>query len=188
MANKYSFISMIIVSVLGITTWVMYFSMHTEQPVAAPQALRADAIMEDVSAVIMDKQGKPSMKIIAPKMIHFALHDTTRLIDPELTLYRKSPKPWYIKAKNAKATEGIDNVNFWDDVTLHHAADENNPVTLIKTPSLTVQPGKQIALTKDLITLIQPNLVVKATGMYADMNTGDIKLISQARGEYVPNS
>ncbi|MCW5582746.1 MAG: LPS export ABC transporter periplasmic protein LptC, partial [Gammaproteobacteria bacterium] len=63
-----------------------------------------------------------------------------------------------------------------------------SPATLIKTPTLSVQPNKQIAETNDLITLIQPNLVVKSTGMYADMNTGNIKLLSQARGEYVPNS
>lgn len=188
MAYKYSFISVIIMAVLGVTTWTTYFSYRPQNTATTRPVEQADAIMENVSAIIMDKQGKPSLKIVSPKMIHFAVNDTTKLIEPELTLYRKSPKPWYIKARYAKATEGIDNVNFWDDVTLHHAADENNPVTLIKTPTLTVHPNKQVALTKDLITLIQPNLVVKATGMYADMNTGDIKLISQARGEYVPSS
>jgi hypothetical protein len=36
--------------------------------------------------------------------------------------------------------------------------------------------------------LIQPGLVVNALGMYADLNTGDIKLLSQARGEYLPHA
>ena len=188
MSYKYSIISFIIVAVLGVTTSMTYFFYRPQNNIPTPTVALADAMMENVSAIIMDKQGKPSLKIVSPKMIHFAFHDTTQLIEPELTLYRKSPKPWYIKAKYAKATEGIDSINFSENVTLHHAADENNPVTFIKTSTLTVQPNKQIALTNDLITLIQPNLTVKATGMYADMNTGDIKLISAARGEYVPNS
>jgi len=188
MIYKYSIISIITMIIVGVTTSMAYFFYHPQNTIPAPTVELADAIMENVSALIMDKQGKPSMKIVSPKMIHFALHDTTQLIEPELTLYRKSPKPWYIKAKYARATEGIDNINFSENVTLHHAADQNNPVTLIKTATLTVQPNKQIALTNDLITLIQPGLTVKSTGMHADMNTGDIKLLSSARGEYVPST
>jgi len=188
MTSKYLIISIITIMVLGVTSSVMYFSYRPQSTITMRSTLRPDAIMENVSAVIMDKQGKPSLKIVSPRMLHFAANDTTQLLEPELTLYRKSPKPWFIKAKYAKATQGIEKVNFWEDVSIHHAADQGNPATLIRTPTLTVHPNKQIALTDDLITLIQPNLIVKATGMFADMNTGDIKLISQARGEYVPNS
>ncbi len=101
-------------------------------------------------------------------------------------MYRKSPNPWYVTAKFAKATQGIENVYFWKNVVIHHAADFNSPATLIKTTTLMVHPNKQTAETNDIITMIQPSLVVKATGMHADMNNGDIKLLSQARGEYEP--
>jgi lipopolysaccharide export system protein LptC len=143
--------------------------------------------MENITAVIMDKQGKPSLKIVTPKMVHYAANDTTHLTSPKLTLYRKSPQPWFITAAFAKATQGIENVNFWDNVVVKHAADNSSPSTLIKTSTLMVHPNQQIAETHDVITLLQPNLVINATGMHADMNTGDIKLLSAARGEYVPN-
>jgi lipopolysaccharide export system protein LptC len=102
-------------------------------------------------------------------------------------LYRNSPLPWYVEAKHAKAHHGMDEINFWENVTIHHAADAQHPATLIKTESLFVKPNEQTALTKDFVTLTQPNLIVKATGLQADMNTGDIKLLSEARGEYVPS-
>lgn len=188
MTYRHSIFSLIMIAVLAFAGWVTYISYRPQHNHNKPSSLLPDAFMENVSAVIMDKQGKPKMKIVSPKMVHFAENDTTRLTTPELTLYRKSPKPWYITATHAKATQGIENVRFWDNVTIHHAADENNPATLIKSPTLVVHPNEQTAETNDLITLIQPNLLVKATGMFADMNTGDIKLISQARGEYVPNS
>lgn len=187
MTYKYSIISLIMTAALGLAMWTTYLSYQPQPHATTRPSSLPDAFMEQVSAVFMDKQGKPNLKVKSPKMVHFITNDTTQLIKPELTIYRKSPKPWYITANHAKATQGIDNINFWDNVTIHHAADENNPATLIKTPTLTVHPNKRTAETDDLITLIQPNLTVKATGMYADMNSGDIKLISKARGEYVPS-
>lgn len=175
-------------AVVGVTTWTTYLS-YRPQHVAAPNIKKLpDAYMEEIVALVLDKQGKPSMKVVTPKMVHYAENDTARLTSPQITLYRKSPTPWYISADYATTANGAEYVNLWDNVVIHHAADDNNPATLIKTQTLALQPNKQIAETNNVITLIQPNLVVKATGMYADMNTGNIKLLSQARGEYVPNS
>jgi lipopolysaccharide export system protein LptC len=147
-----------------------------------------DAYMENVTAIILNKSGKISMKIVTPKMVHYAEKDTTHFIAPQLTLYHKSPTPWYIEAKTANARHGIDHIVFQDEVNIHHPAEFNNPATVIKTNSLTVHPNENTAETADLITMIQPNSVMKAVGMFADMETGNIKLLSQAKGEYVPDA
>lgn len=188
MTYKNALISSIMIVAIGFMAWTTFLSSRPQNTQTTKTAMLPDAFMEDVTAVIMDKQGKPKMKIVTPKLVHYAENDTTRLITPQLTLYRKSPQPWFITSKTAEATQGADQVYFQDDVNIHHSADENNPATLIKTTTLTVHPNKQLADTNDLITLIQPNTVIKAVGMHADMNTGDIKLLSQARGEYVPSS
>lgn len=188
MNNKTTIIIFAMMIVVGLTTWTTFLSYRPQNILAVKTAMLPDAFMEDITTVIMDKQGKPNMKIITPKMIHYSDNDTTQLTSPQLTLYRQSPNPWFVTAKFAKATQGIDNVNFWDNVVIHHAADSNNPATVIRTASLTVHPNKKTAETNEKISMEQPGIVVNATGMIADMNTGDIKLLSQARGEYVPNS
>lgn len=174
--------------ILGFATWTTLLSFRSQTTMPSPTALLPDAFMEDVNALIMDKQGKPNMKIVTPKLIHYAESDTTRFTMPQLTLYRKSPQPWYITSQYAKATQGTENVDFWENVVIQHAADQNNPSTVIKTTTLTVYPNKKMAETNRFITLIQPNIVVNAVGMLANMNTGEIKLLSQARGEYAPDS
>jgi lipopolysaccharide export system protein LptC len=146
-----------------------------------------DAIMEDVVSMIFDKQGKPRLKIVTPRMVHYLESDATDLTTPEVTLYRQSPQPWRITAEYAKATEGANKVDFWDNVIIQHTGDGNTPTTLIKTPTLTVHPDSQTAQTRDAITLIQPSIVVKSVGMFADMDSGNIKLLSEAVGEYVPD-
>jgi len=173
---------------LGLAASMTFMFNNSDDKKTANQTLLPDAFMENVVATTMDKYGKPKMKIVTPRLTHYAENDTTQLVSPELTLYRKSPTPWYITANHATATQGADLIHFKQDVVIHHAADSDHPATLIKTPSLTVHPSDQTAETDEFITMTQPNTLIKAIGMRANMNTGDIKLLSQAKGEYVPNS
>lgn len=185
----YKYITIISLMILGLAIWTGLLSYRTPDNPSMHKINLPDGMMENVTALIMDKEGNPHIKIVTPKMVHFAEDDTTHLISPHISLlYRTSPKPWNVTANYAKATQGIDNILLWDDVIIHHAADENNPATLIKTSTLMVHPNKKTAETDQIVTLIQPSLVVKATGMQANMDDGDIRLLSQARGEYVPSS
>jgi len=171
------------------TAWLTYWSLNaTPTNVSTAVETQPDSYMDEVHAIFMDKFGKPSMKIFTPHLVHFNENDTTQFTAPQLTLYRQSPQPWYITSKSAQSTQGMENVLFKDNVIIHHAGDLNSPATLIKTTVLMVHPNKKTADTDELITMIQPDLTLNAIGMHADMNTGDIKLLSQARGVYVPTS
>lgn len=188
MIYKSTIVTLLILAIVGMSISTSFWTYNAPNIPNFKRDTQPDAFMEEVVSILMDKQGKPKLKIVTPKMIHFPEHDTTRLTAPQLTLYRKSPQPWYISSKFAKATQGIEHLNFWDDVIIHHPADETNPATLIKTTTLTVYPNQQTAETDDIITLEQPHLTIQATGMRADMNIGNIKLLSQSRGVYAPQS
>ena len=188
MTYKNTIISLGLIFIAGLAAWTTFLTYGPKPSATTKPTLLPDAFMEEVTAVVMDKQGKPKMKIVTPKMVHYAENDTTHLISPQLTIYRKSPKPWYVTSKYAKALQGADIVDFWEDVIIHHSADKDNPATVIKTRTLRVYPEKQTAETKEAITMVQPNTTIKAVGMHADMNAGTIVLLSQARGEYVPDS
>lgn len=187
MTYKNVTINLFILAFIGLALWSTFLSYRPEVKSTVINSGLPDAFMDNVHAEVMDKDGKLKMKIVAPRMIHYPDNNATRLISPQLTLYRKSPFPWFITSKFALATQGADNIEFWDDVTIHHPADQTNPATLIKTIKLMVHTNKQIAETAELITLLQPNFKVQAKGMHADMNSGNINLLSQARGEYVPS-
>ena len=142
--------------------------------------------MENVTTWVMDKTGALNMKVITPKLTHYQTADKSILENPILTLYRESPSPWTITSRSATAINGIETVLFNDDVNIHHAADSKNPQTIIQTTSLTVYPSKRIAETSAAISLKQPNTLLKATGMHANIETGTIQLLSKAMGEYTP--
>lgn len=187
MTYKNTIISMLLTLAASVTILItLAYTSDNDRKIA--NTTIPDAYMENVTAIFLDKFGKITMKIETPKMIHFVENDTTKFLFPQLTVYHKSPNPWYIASKTAKSWDGIENVIFKNDVTIHHPADYKNPATIIKTSTLRVHPNQKTAETSEPITMIQPNSVMKAVGMYADMNTGDIKLLSHAEGEYVPDS
>lgn len=186
MSYKNAIISFLMIATVGFATWVTLSfyrpaTMSSHSTVELP-----DAYMDDVIAIVMDKFGKPSMKIATPHLVHYAQNNTAHLMTPEIVLFRNSSVPWYIKAHYGKSSDGIETVDFWEKVTLFHPKDEANPDTWIKTNTLTIHPNQQTAFTNDIITLTQTNLLIQAIGMQANMKNGDIKLLSHARGEYVP--
>jgi len=180
-------LGLLLILVLGLSSWSMLMTQQSHSTLFADANHRPDAFMEDVVAIIINKQGNPSLKIEAPKMVHYADNDTTDIITPHVMLYRQSPEPWHINSHYAKATEGLTQVFFWDNVIIHHLSDIANPTTEMTTATLTVFPEQQIAKTNDRITLIQPNTIVHGMGMLTNLNDGTIQLLSEARGEYVPS-
>lgn len=185
---KNTLISTLLIFAVGLSSWSILIGKKSDALKPTNSTKEPDAYMEEVIATIFNKQGTPSMKIETPKMVHYADNDTTNIAKPHITVYRQSPEPWYINSNFAKATQGIDQILFWDNVIIHHAHDIDNPTTTMTTTSLTVFPNEQLAKTDEAITVTQPDSTLKAVGMFANMNDGTVKLLSQARGEYVPSS
>lgn len=181
------FFSSILLGLIGFGIWTALLSYRPTTFSDTILASLPDGYMEDVNALILDQDGHPKMKILSPRMVHYAEQDTTKLTSPHLTIYRKSPRPWYVTSRVAKATQGIDTVEFWRNVVIHHAEDTAHPETLIKTETLTVHTNDDTAETKDFITLTQPRLIIRAIGMFADMGKGEVKLLSNVRGVYEPS-
>jgi lipopolysaccharide export system protein LptC len=184
---KNAAISFLMVLALVLGGWSILINKHAETRLT-DAAHRPDAVMENVVATIINQAGNPSLKIESPKMTHYAANDTTDIETPRITIYRQSPEPWYIHSTYAKATQGLDQIYFWDNVIIHHISDVSNPATTMTTTTLTVFPDKQIAQTNDHVILTQPDTTIHGTGMLANLNDGTIQLLSQARGEYVPNA
>lgn len=188
MRYKFMLLILLVGATIMLALWTTPFSLQHHAIVPAPSSTLPDAYMEQVQTVIMDEVGAPKMKIAAPHMIHYLEHDVTKLISPHVTIYRNSPEPWHVTARYALATDGTQEILFWDNVLIHHIGDGDNPTTRITTSTLTIHPEQRSAQTAAVITLRQPNLQVTAKGMLADMNSGDIKLLSQTRGEYDPST
>ncbi len=179
---------MLLILAVSLTGLSILFSRKNESIDHHTWNNRPDSYMENVVAVIMNENGKPSLKIEAPAMVHYAENDRTHLAKPKVTVFREFPYPWYINADYAEINNGIQQIIFQNHVIIHHPSDASNPLTTMTTDSLTVFPSKQMAKTGDAVTITQPDIIVHAVGMLANLNDGTVKLLSKARGEYAPDS
>lgn len=188
MTSKNISISLLLLLATGLSIWSILVSTAVPTTHELTNPKEADSFMQDVVATVLNSDGAPTMKLITPKMIHYPENNTTRIFTPRVTLFRKSPKPWYVDADYATASHGIDEILFWSNVNIHHPADEENPNTTLQTDTLKVFPAAQVATTDKPVTFIQPDTIVHGIGMLANLDAGTIKLLSQANGEYAPTS
>lgn len=181
-------ISLLLLLAASLSGWTIFLSGKSQKSVIDTRPNLPDAIMEEVETVVMSKVGTPILKVESSKLIHYAENDTTELIKPHLVIFRESPQPWHINANHGKAVKGVSEITFWEDVVIHHLADNDNPVTTMRTSILTVLPNEQIAKTDVAVDVLQPYTSAHGIGMLANWRDGTVKLLSQAREEYVPNS
>jgi len=181
-------ISVLLILAVTLSAWSILMTTKPAKIIATDASDQPDAFIEGVSTVILNKQGLPTLKVQSPKMVHYQLNDSTDIEKPHIIVYRDSPEPWHIHAEYAKATHGLDQIVFWDHVLIFHKSDPVHPTTTMRTSTLTVLPNQQIAKTADPVLLLQPDTTIHAIGMLANMKEGTVKLLSEARGDYVPSS
>ena len=180
--------SVLFIIAFALSAWSMLQSREPHHVALLDQIDQPDAYMENILATFINKQGSPSLTIQSPKMTHYPDNDKTYILHPHVTIYRQSPQPWYITSEYAQAFNGTEHILFSNNVIIHHPADTENPNTTMETASLTIFPDKQQARTDHAVTIRQPDTIVHAIGMLANLNDGTIKLLSQAKGDYAPTS
>lgn len=178
-------LSLIAIALTSGSLWLAHRSIPTPVNLTPKQP---DSWMEEVTATFMNKEGLPAARIVTPRVIHYAITDKTEFLKPAITLYRNSPEPWVITSHYAETTQGIEKIFLWDNVMIHHNHDRSQSTLQFNTDSLTVFPNQEVAETNDPVTLIQPDLLVHAKGMQANLKQGTIKLLSQVQGSYRPLS
>jgi lipopolysaccharide export system protein LptC len=181
-------ISLLLTIALALSAWSILLLHTANSKTTSTDPKEADSYMQDVVATIFNPQGNPSLIMTSAQMTHFPENDTTQITAPYVTVYRQSPKPWYINSNHAQATHGISEILFSDNVNIRHPADIENPTTTMTTATLTIFPSQQVASTDQAIVFMQPDTVIHAVGMLANLDNGTIKLLSQTKGEYVPIS
>lgn len=178
------FLSLLFSLAFGLSAWSLFIAYHGEKLGLQEDEGKPDAFMEDVVATMINKEGKPSLRMAASKMTHYISNDSTEITNPQLTFYRDSPVPWHLQANYARALQGLSQLLLWDKVIIDHPGDLENEKTTFSTSTLTVFPQQQIAMTQDPVTLRQPNTEVHAVGMNADLASGNVMLLSKTEGKY----
>jgi len=181
-------VMLLLTAALACSAWSIFLTQATSDTVSPAVSTQPDAFMKQVVAIMLSRSGAPTLRVESPSMTHYTDNDSTQIETPHVVIYRESSQPWQVDAKHAVATHGLNTIHFSEHVVLHHPNDSDTTDTTLLTEGLTVFPDTEKAETDLPVTITQPNAMMQGIGMLSDLKEGTIRLLTQIRGQYVPDA
>jgi lipopolysaccharide export system protein LptC len=148
----------------------------------------ADVITRDTWLTTMTTEGLPDRTLRAAEGEYFDKRQGTELVMPHLTIYRADGAPWEIRAERGRTIRGGDIITLEGSVVIERESATGGPPTRFTTNRLRVHPKRDFAETNDRVAMTNANGRIDAVGMRAWLGTpAKVKLLSQAKGHYVPH-
>jgi lipopolysaccharide export system protein LptC len=141
-----------------------------------------DYIVNGLSAVRMDPQGRVQHTLRARKMTHFPDDDVTVLVDPKFVTYSEGRAPVTVTSQHAHMSGNGENVYFEEQVIVVRAPFVNQSELVLETNYLHVIPDASIAQTDRPVTIRNDGAVVTASGLELNSETRVLKLQGRVKG------
>ena len=174
---------LLVVILIGISWWI--FSIDE---IEAPQGISpqgADFYMRDFSTIIMDTNGLPKHKLVAIRMTHFPKDDHTDLAEPTFTIFRPNNAHYIINAKSGMVLGEQQYLYLEGDVNIRRY-DKNELLSYMSTESLWIKPNENLVETDKAVKFVDALGEINAVGAKADTHTQRLELLSEVKGNYVP--
>lgn len=167
----------------GVTLWLD----HIVQPPAGPRVTASgepDYIVDGLSALRMDEEGRVKHTLRAKKMTHYPEDDLTLLVEPTLVTYTEGRSPVTVTARHARVSGNGENVYFEDGVRVVRAPQGNRTELVVETNYLHVMPDANIAKTDKPVTIRDAAAVVVASGLELNSESRVLRLQGRVKGTY----
>lgn len=175
-----------LLGLLGATYWLN--QQAQPEPVKPDGSTRhdPDSIVENFSAVKLNKQGTPYFIMSAAKMLHYPDDDSTALEAPRLTLLAEDSPPLLATAESGSISKKGDEMFLQGGVEVLREAGVKQDQLKLQTEFLNIIPDQDLASSDRAVTLTEAHTTVNAIGLELNNKTRTIKLLSKVRSEYVP--
>jgi LPS export ABC transporter protein LptC len=155
-------------------------------PLVIPQDT-ATSSMEEVKILRFNPAGQRQEFFSMAAWRYYPVTETTVIDNPELLLYKNNLAIWKIAAAEGigyhSDTHRISMITLQNNVHLLRLSELETPFWKLETEVLHLSPKE--AQTDALVTLNGPGkTMIKTQGAWADLVTGDIKLLHNVKGKY----
>jgi len=181
----------LLLTVAALTWWLAY-----REPADAPggqpngqQDRAAEVIARGTWLTTMGPGGLPARTLRATEAKFFDHELGTELQQPHFTIYRgDDDPPWEIRAQRGWISGDGEVIRLEGEVVVERPEGEGKTAMRLLTERLNLRPDENFAATRMPVTLLSDNGRVDAVGKQAWLGEPSrFKLLSRARGHYVPN-
>lgn len=168
---------------LAFSLWLMQQTFLNRDDANTSQPTTPDAFMLGMEYTNFDVRGQWGSRVHSARVMHYPDQDTSTLETPKM-VSRSGAVTWIITANQGVARQGLKTVRLTDHVEVNRFHEARGKTLTLLTSALTAYPKRKWAETDQPVTIIQPGSTVHATGLTADINTGDVQLLSKVKGTY----
>jgi lipopolysaccharide export system protein LptC len=168
----------------ALTFWLDRVVQPPARPGSSTVRHDPDYIVDGLSAVRMDHEGRIKHTLNAQKMTHFPDDDVTMLVQPKFVTYGEGRAPVTVTSREAHMSGNGENVYFEQDVRVVRAPTGAQSELVLETEYLHVIPDDNIAKTDRAVTISNAAAVVKASGLELNSETRVLKLQGRVKGVY----
>jgi lipopolysaccharide export system protein LptC len=175
------------------TGWSIWQQRPDTRAPADPNA-RSDYVLEQFEVVVLDKQGRESFTLRAPRLARHPADRTMSMSTPVFYI-PAAPAPgqaptraagWEVHAKTGWVSAAGDELRLQGQVVAKTAGERERPITLA-TEQLNVFPERDRATSPVLVTVTQPGSILRGQGMEALLDSKRVRFSSNVKVRYVPS-
>ncbi len=175
-----SFPLILLILLASLTFWLD----QAVQPLATAQDdvyRNPDYIVEDISGIRMNHELAIQQTFFAKKMFHYRHEESTQLEQTHFVSTAPDKPVMSVDADQAELSGNGADVYLTGNVVVLRGAEENEDKVTMKTSSLHLIPGEDIAKTDQAVVISRLNTTITGVGLDLNNRTGVIKLLSQIR-------
>ncbi len=166
---------------------LIVITQHFNNPISDRKPSSFDVSVSNPHYKWTDAEGTLRGEITAESTQYDSKTTIIQMKLPQLITQDKNQQQWQVNARFGKSLQHNKVIHLWNHVVVKQTVNDGDPPTIITTQSLTILPYQAKAYTNEQVTLIQKNNKIESKGITIDMNKGVIHLLSNARGQYVPD-
>ena len=146
----------------------------------------ADSFINYADIINYSESGKPKNNIVADKILHYPGKVDSKLIKPNISLFRELGAPILITADNGFTNPQGTRIILTGHVVITRERSPHNQFFQLKSPTLTIWPNKEYAETDQAVLMTTEDTIVNAIGMKAYIDVEHYLLLSNVKTKHQP--
>jgi lipopolysaccharide export system protein LptC len=182
------------------STALAYYSLNSLGNKASNQADTPDSFMQEVNFTRYDAQGIWESRFYTPHTVHYPKQNTAIIDRPRLTSRggaaqadaANTPHPkeednliWVITAQHGNSQDDGKIIYLTGQVQIQRIDQTTKKTATMSTSALTAYPKQKYLETDQPVRIVQPGSTIDSVGFTANLNSGDIHLLSKTDSTYV---
>lgn len=186
--NKFYYLLVLII-VLAIALISRWLLTTVEAPTGrvAPEARHdPDYYLANFKITVYQPDGTPAYHLNGAHMNHYPDDDTMTLQMLRIDYLDDENQTWITTANEGTAYQNIEVMHLTGDVQIHRQTQLPEQTITVSTDALRIDFPNKRASTDAEVKIVGKNSSITAKGMDVDLAAGQLTLLSEARGHYVP--